>query len=429
MAHCNLCGRWMLFSSKSGLCDNCRNFLIMDLKNRARIINDSVRIVKATKNPKTRISRTKLLKEQLEHLLDYQRKGIDIDHMISFENSLRVNEYYNFIDNQYIKLIKDNKDKISYQARRKGINKINYPQVVKHIPERTKRLIWITDKNPEEFKVWPDMPFYKSGEYIDYGDIKISIKIGQTNEPSLIYTKWPISRPRAGENVEPPGYYPSYSELTPEQRWVYLDWLRDTSKPTDIGYVFLYYYGLERHLVMGNFEEALEKILDLLKYHNHPSFKRYSTTALVISCYNKGKYDLIPRIPYDYININSAILLFKAIKNIKLTPEEVIALSNRVDFKNKRYIKKYPERFQKILNEKMLEDEKRYGEHLLKRIDWKNSPKTTTITYANTSFPEEARSPMIYDITSNLDFRIEVIDLLTSTHEKLKQDLGKERRG
>jgi hypothetical protein len=143
----------------------------------------------------------------------------------------------------------------------------------------------------------------------------------KTNEPSLIFTGWPISKPKNPENVEPLGYYPS---------------LCDISKPIDIGYVFLYYYGLERHLVMGNFEEAYEEILYLLKYHNHPSFKNYSTTALIISCYNKGKYDLIPRIPYDYKNINSAILLFKAVKNIKLAPEEVIALSNAVGFKKKQ---------------------------------------------------------------------------------------------
>lgn len=428
MAHCNLCGKWMLFSSKFGLCDNCRNFLIMDLKNRARIINDSVRIVKATKNPKTRISRTKLLKEQLEHLLDYQRKGIDIDHMISFENSLKVNEYYNFINEQYTELIRDNEDKMLYQTESRGIDKINYPQIIRHIPERTQRLMWITDKNPEEFEVWPDMPFYKSGVNIEYGGIRVSFIVGQTNEPSLIYTRWPISRPGTDENVEPLGYYPSYSELNPKQRWVYLDWLCDIAKPADIGYVFLYYYGLERHLVMGNFDEAFEEILYLLNYHNNSSFKIYSTTALIISSYHKSKYDLIPKIPYDYSNINPAILLFKATNNIRLTPEEVIALSNRVNFKNKRYIKKYPERFKNILSEKMLEDEKRNGEHLLKRIDWKNSPKTTTITYANISFPEEARSPMIHDITSNLDFRIEVIDLLTATHKKLKEDLKKERK-
>jgi hypothetical protein len=166
----------------------------------------------------------------------------------------------------------------------------------------------------------------------------------------------------------------------------------------------------------------------LLKYHNHPSFKNYSTTALIISCYNKGKYDLIPRIPYDYNNINSAILLFKAVKNIKLTPEEVIALSNAVGFKNKRYIKKYPDRFKKILSEKMLEDENIYGEHLLKRINWTNSPKKTVITYANISFPSEARMPKINDIISNLDFRITIVDFLTETHEKIKKDLAQEKK-
>lgn len=430
VAKCNLCAKWLLFTSKFGLCDDCENFVILDLKNRIRIINDSERIIKTSNNPKTRLSRCKLLKEQIEYLLEYQRKGVDINKIIRFESgsSQSMNEYYNFADGQYKEILKEKEEiNVLKETKRKEIINENYPQIVKHIPERTKRLIWITDKNPEEFEVWPNMPFYKSGEYIEYGGIKISIKMGQTNEPSLIFTGWPISKLKNPENVEPLGYYPSYSNLNPQQRWIYLDWLCDISKPIDIGYVFLYYYGLERHLVMGNFEEAFEEILCLLKYHNHPSFKNYSTTALIISCYNKGKYDLISRIPYDYKNINSAILLFKAVKNIKLAPEEVIALSNAVGFKNKRYIKKYPDRFKKILSEKMLEDENMYGEHLLKRIDWTNSPKKTVITYANNSFPSEANMPKINDIISNLDFRITIVDFLTETHEKIKKDLAQEK--
>jgi len=57
MAKCNLCDKWLLLSSKFGLCDDCKNFIILDLKNRLRIINDSERIIKTSNNPKTKLSR------------------------------------------------------------------------------------------------------------------------------------------------------------------------------------------------------------------------------------------------------------------------------------------------------------------------------------------------------------------------------------
>jgi len=169
MAKCNLCGKWLLFSSKFGLCDNCENFVILDLKNRIRIINDSERIIKTSSNPKTRLSRCKLLKEQIEYLLEYQRKGIDVNKIIKIgSGSLQsMNEYYNFVDGQYKEILKEKEEiNVFKKTERKEIINENYPQVIRRIPERTKRLIWVTDKNPEEFEVWPNMPFYKRGSIL-----------------------------------------------------------------------------------------------------------------------------------------------------------------------------------------------------------------------------------------------------------------------
>ena len=50
------------------------------------------------------------------------------------------------------------------------------------------------------------------------------------------------------------GYWPSYSAISPEHRLNYLTWLStgkcDTSYP--VGYAFLYFYGLERRLLLDN---------------------------------------------------------------------------------------------------------------------------------------------------------------------------------
>ena len=46
------------------------------------------------------------------------------------------------------------------------------------------------------------------------------------------------------------GYWPSYRRITPQSRAAYIEWLAsDRSNPeTYIGYVFIYFYGLERRL-------------------------------------------------------------------------------------------------------------------------------------------------------------------------------------
>lgn len=48
------------------------------------------------------------------------------------------------------------------------------------------------------------------------------------------------------------GYWPSYNEISPSARRAYLTWLADGRKDptTDIGYVFLFFYGLERRVLI-----------------------------------------------------------------------------------------------------------------------------------------------------------------------------------
>jgi len=83
--------------------------------------------------------------------------------------------------------------------------------------------------------------------------------------------KLPIKEPTRPDSVEPLGYYPSYAALRPEQRWVYLNWLRNVTEEVNIGYVFIYYYGLERQLLTGKFDRAFDEILKLREYHQNKS--------------------------------------------------------------------------------------------------------------------------------------------------------------
>lgn len=71
------------------------------------------------------------------------------------------------------------------------------------------------------------------------------------NDPCLIDASRSIAS--AGDYTERQfGYWPSYSEIPPAARRAYLNWLADGRRDpeADIGYVFLFFYGLERRAII-----------------------------------------------------------------------------------------------------------------------------------------------------------------------------------
>ena len=82
-------------------------------------------------------------------------------------------------------------------------------------------------------------------------------------------------------------YWPSYSRLPPGTRHAYLEWLAgERSNPaTNIGYVFLYFYGLERRLMLdeapGDAAMVLAEVERLREvYGTNASFRGYSNRLI-----------------------------------------------------------------------------------------------------------------------------------------------------
>ncbi len=83
-------------------------------------------------------------------------------------------------------------------------------------------------------------------------------------------------------------YWPSYAHITPQNRYAYLAWLvgGKAQPDTEIGYVFLYFYGLERRLIADRppQEEAgvlmaeVQRLLSI--YGRNHSFHGYATRLL-----------------------------------------------------------------------------------------------------------------------------------------------------
>jgi uncharacterized tellurite resistance protein B-like protein len=115
---------------------------------------------------------------------------------------------------------------------------------------------------------------------------------GSRPEAALIDPGLPVTKSDDGYNARKLGYWSSYSEASKDARASYLNWLATgRSDPSaDIGYVFLYFYGLEqRALVDATWSEAAkEDIPTIVKeverllaiYGRNPSFHRYATSLV-----------------------------------------------------------------------------------------------------------------------------------------------------
>ena len=274
---------------------------------------------------------------------------------------------------------------------------------------------------------------YEKGESFQISDYVLTIQTSfiQNVEPSVISSTLPIRKPQGNDYVESLPYWPRYDAMTPEQRWVYVNWLTDITQPINIGYVFVYYYGLERHLIMGNFEDAVEEILLLQKHHHHKSFLGYSSTALVVAMYARGDFKYFDKLlsheyACEYINPD-ILFLAKADRGIKLSTKELMVFAPKIGFANTRYIKGYPDLFERYLDGLLLEYETKHQCDLLQKTDWQKSPKRSTMMFANLSLGEQ-RFQAIPCITKKAFFVKEAKVLLKGAHDLVKSELLIQRK-
>ena len=251
-------------------------------------------------------------------------------------------------------------------------------------------------------------------------------------EPSLIFTKMPIVIPDDIRDIPRPQYFPRYSELIPEQKGVYAELLKNPyNTDIDIGYVFILYYGLERHLLYGNWQKAVDVIKKLRKVHKNDSFQAYSAYALIYTAF----YRNIPELAEELIkNLDSLApysrLFFSFLFDIPFSAKSIINMCTTFGFKNKNYIKKFPELFEKTLAEKIREktgkDYVKIAEHIsmseVEELEQHKIPAFANLSLRLTTIT----IPYLYE---NEKLRLFFYNLLADTHETVKAiSTGKARQ-
>lgn len=111
-------------------------------------------------------------------------------------------------------------------------------------------------------------------------------------EPALINPQRVVSRSQADCHVRQTDYWPSYDTITADARGSYLQWLAGgkNDPQADLGYVFLYFYGLERRVLSDAskdpkakaealvIEQEIRRLLSI--YGQSGSFRSYATSLL-----------------------------------------------------------------------------------------------------------------------------------------------------
>ena len=290
-------------------------------------------------------------------------------------------------------------------------------------------LVWIADG---PFKNYSNLDLnsnFNSESFIFYSFI-------ERNEPSLIYTQLPLESVDDIVAVERPPYYPTYAGLTLQQKWVYWRFLENPyNSDFNIGYVFILYYGLERHLLKGDYEKAFEVILKLRDMHTNSSFQSYSANALILTCLFRQRSDLLSIFMNSLdkvheFNFSDDLFVLSAYHlNIPLIPSDIMRLAKTFAFTNMNYIKNYSMLFEEVLLSQInnrFNSSSIFISNFISPTEFKSLRKTTVPIFANISIID--KNVTIPLVAESFKFKKEMNELLTVTHNEVKSRLAEMRK-
>lgn len=247
-------------------------------------------------------------------------------------------------------------------------------------------------------------------------------------DPSTIFTCKKVSRP------ENPALFnsrlndfPSYRFLSPEERWIYLNWLQDLSIQIPAGYVSIYAYGLERQLFGDN---KVSAALELLKLSNSPDLGREWVLDSIFYSYIKSNdQDLLDlylkessKFPIDNIGI--------LLRYVNKTPLEKFEISDLIE----RLILRKKNNFHKI-QDIYLEELDKYLKEQYEMGTWKffedymidDLPKKPKDFFLNYSFDDIIRTQYISNLFEYKPFLEELDKIHKIVFENVKSRLKQER--
>ena len=278
-------------------------------------------------------------------------------------------------------------------------------------------LLFISDKDPNNISVGLSISIS-----ISFYDGEIKFNNNESDDPSTIFLKLPIKKPTRPDSVEPPGYYPSYAALRPEQRWVYLNWLQNVTEEVDIGYVFIYYYGMERQLLTGKFDRAYDEILKLRRYHRNKSFLGYSESSLMNSSLLMKRLDKLTELQQNNVisDFSNSLFLIAYYNKYNLSIENLMLIFDRMSGLNKRYFREDRQQFQNLISETLAERFTTDSFPFARNYAAGETTRARYPLFANISLPDNIRAPDLPNFYAHDRLMNNLKNVFEITHEKFK---------
>jgi tellurite resistance protein len=257
-----------------------------------------------------------------------------------------------------------------------------------------------------------------------------------SEEPSLIDPSLPVfsdNPDREGQNM---GYWPSYTQIHPTSRAAYLEWLSTGRKDAkaNIGYVFIYFYGLERRALADAMDSAsarndLPAIITEVKrllsiYGENGSFHGYASKfldALQVSQTTEPLYRTSPRIAscsWEVPLTLKVALGQMATNSVPLSAEWALAWAeNDPSMPRRMPVQRCPEEFRELFR-------LRYNEKFGEGLKLKPNKARIQATYrpASSSFGGGVEIPMpdLPDITQITGPSSKIINIITECTDELE---------
>jgi hypothetical protein len=258
------------------------------------------------------------------------------------------------------------------------------------------------------------------------GHVQFDSTNNQIPDPSTIYVHLPI---KENYNAVRLPYWPNYIDISPEQRFTYLNWLRNVDNPIDAGYVFLYYYGLERQLLIGNFEKAFNQIIRLRNVHKNKSFQQYTEKALIHSCIMRDRLDLLLDL-HEKTEIsgfsNAQFLLADDLK-MDLSAQNILSIFYKAFPLSRKAIK---ENYDLMLGCTKNTLSSKYSKEGFTIADYDISNIKTTIEtrFANYSFPKEIQNVEITDFYKCKQLMTDIETIFKLSYDEYKKIIAIQRK-
>ncbi|AWB57449.1 ATPase [Colwellia sp. Arc7-D] len=180
---------------------------------------------------------------------------------------------------------------------------------------------WISENETVEIngKVLSKGNFYYGG-ILKALDTDSSYFSNQETEASLVDDTLKVEDTNYLFTDDSLGYWPKYITLSPKARGAYIDWLFSSRNDpaTSIGYVFIYFYGIERRVTVDaaqgtvddiEYKAIFNEVLRLKSiYGDSRSFSNYASRLLELMCLVRP--EIVYLSPEDY-SLNNNSLLFK----------------------------------------------------------------------------------------------------------------------